>query len=58
MAIGEDGKPNYRPSGRVVPELSDWRQWGRSGVIVTPVINSGSKIMMLTSLTYLILQVS
>ena len=56
VAIGEDGIPNYRSSGRAVPELNDWQQWGRSGVGVAPVINTGAKIMMLTSLTYMVLQ--
>jgi len=50
---GPDEMPNYKG----VPKLKDDQSLGTTGVALTPEINHGAKMMMLTTLPYLLIQV-
>ena len=50
---GPDEMPNYKG----VPKLKDDKSLGVTGVALTPAINHGAKMMMLTTLPYLLIQI-
>jgi Ca2+/Na+ antiporter len=53
----KNGKPNYKDKSRPLPALTDISNWANVGVLLRPEIHRGSHIMMLTSISYLLLQV-
>lgn len=55
VGIGSNGKANYKLKD--VPPIYDWTNWHKSGVRVTGDINRGAYLMMITSMSYLIIQI-
>lgn len=53
----KNGKPYYKDKSKPLPVLTDMSTWGNVGVLLRPEIHRGSHVMMLTSLSYLLLQV-
>jgi Ca2+/Na+ antiporter len=53
--LNGDGKPNYKSKN--VPPFSDVSSWGKTGVLIRPEIHKGAHTMIITSSSYLLLQI-